>query len=80
MGRRWAEVLRFVGIGWYFAACIILGFLGGRWVGRELDGHGWETALTIVGVFVGLAVAFFGAYRMLKPILADDEDKGLGND
>lgn len=80
MGRTRAELLRLVGIGWYFAACIILGFLAGRWVGQKLDGHGWETALTIVGVFVGLALAFFGAYRMIKPILADDEDKGRGND
>jgi apolipoprotein N-acyltransferase len=75
MGKRWAGVIRFVGIGWYIAACIILGTLGGRWVGQKLGGNS-ETILTIAGLFLGLIAAFLGVYRMVKSTLTNDKDKG----
>ena len=71
MGKRWAEVVRFIGIGWYIAICILLGALGGRWVGQKLDGSGWEAICIIVGVLLGVTIAFYGTYRMLKAITSD---------
>jgi succinate-acetate transporter protein len=53
-----------------------LGALGGRWTGQKLDGRSSETILTIAGLFLGLIVAFFGVYRMLKSILMDKNDEG----
>ncbi len=76
MGQRWAAVIRFAGIGWYIAACIFLGTLGGRWVGQKLGGNAGEIIGTIVGLLLGLVVAFFGVYRMLKPTLTDKKDGG----
>ena len=73
MGKRWAGVIRFVGIGWYIAACILLGALGGRWVGRKLDGSGSEVIFTLLGLGLGLIVAFFGVYRMVKAIEGDNQ-------
>ncbi len=79
MGRRWADVTRFVGIGWYIAVCILLGVLGGRWLGQKLDGSGTEAIFIILGLCLGLAVAFFGVYRMLRPIMSEKQNNGKGN-
>lgn len=76
MGPRWAAVIRFVGIGWYIAACIFLGVFGGRWIGQKLDGDAAEVIGTILGLFIGLGVAFFGVYRMVRSLLTDKKDGG----
>jgi hypothetical protein len=53
---------RLLGIGWYFALCVVLGILAGRW----LDGR-FDTAplFALIGTLVGLAGALYGGYRML---------------
>ncbi len=79
MGTRWAGVIRFIGIGWYIAACILLGALGGRWIGQKLDSHSSEVIFTILGLIVGLIAAFLGVYRMFKSIVGNNGDKGEGN-
>jgi len=76
MGQRWAAVIRFVGIGWYIAACIFLGAFGGHWAGQKLGGSTGEIIGTILGLLLGLTVAFFGVYRMVKLILTDKKDGG----
>jgi hypothetical protein len=76
MGKRWAEAFRFVGIGWYIGASILLGALGGRWVGQQLDFSSSEVIFTLLGLFLGLLVSFVGIYRMLKLIVSDKETKG----
>lgn len=51
-----------LGIGWYFAICVVLGVLAGRW----LDGRlGSDPLFTLIGTFIGLAAALYGGYRML---------------
>jgi len=79
MGNRWAEVLRFIGIGWYIAACIALGILGGHWLGQKLDGSSCEVIFTLLGLILGLIVAFLGVYRMYKAIEGNNQDAGKGN-
>lgn len=59
-------VLGLIGIGWYFASCIILGVVGGLW----LDGQfGSAPVFALLGVLVGLAAAGWGGYRMLVSVL-----------
>jgi hypothetical protein len=72
MARRGAAAFRFVGIGWYIGICILGGTLGGRWIGQQIDGGGVEVILTIVGLMLGLIVAFYGTYRMLKEITSEN--------
>jgi hypothetical protein len=51
-----------LGIGWYFAVCVVLGVLGGRW----LDGRfGTSPLFALIGTLLGLAAALYGGYRML---------------
>jgi len=55
-----------LGVGWYFATCIILDVFIGHWV----DGRtGLEPIFTLVGIFLGLAIAFVGGIRLLQPLL-----------
>ena len=79
MGRRSAEVVRFVGIGWYIAVCILVGVLGGRWLGQKLDGSSSEAIFIILGLCLGLVVAFLGVYRMLKPIMSEEQNNDKEN-
>jgi ATP synthase protein I len=79
MGRRWAEVVRFIGIGWYIAVCILLGVLGGRWLGQRLDSGSSEAIFIILGLCLGLVVAFYGVYRMLRSIMSEKQNNGKGN-
>jgi ATP synthase protein I len=71
MGRRWVDALKFVGIGWYIAVCIVLGTLGGRWLGQKLDGGSTEAILTVLGVLLGVAVAFIGVYQMVRSMMSE---------
>ncbi len=76
MDKRWAGVLRLIGIGWYIAACIFLGTLGGRWVGQKVGGNSSEVIFIVLGLILGLIAAFLGVYRMVKSTLTNDKDKG----
>lgn len=58
--------LRLLGVGFFIGGAIVAGVMGGLW----LDNHlGTRPILTLVGLFVGLAVAFIGVYEMLLPLL-----------
>lgn len=71
MGSWVAPTAYLLGAGWFFAACIILGVVVGRWA----DGAtGLEPIFTLAGIIVGLAVALVGGYRMLVPFM-----KRMGN-
>ncbi len=58
--------LRLVGIGWYIGLCIALGVGGGVWLDRTLD---TSPLFSLLGLFLGLALAFYGGYRMLMDVL-----------
>jgi ATP synthase protein I len=64
-----------LGIGFYVAVCIAGGILLGSWLG------GKRPVFIIVGLVIGLGIAFFGVYRMVKPIISNynkKSDKGNG--
>ncbi len=73
--KRWQAALRLIGMGWYVGLCIVLGVLGGLW----LDDHVFHTKgiFVIIGLIVGVILAFYGVYRMLLPNI-NRQDKGKG--
>jgi ATP synthase protein I len=70
---RWEVALRFIGVGWFIAISILLGVLGGLWLDGKLD---TSPIMVIVGLILGLIVAFYGVYRMLLPLIRDRRNKG----
>jgi len=73
MDKRLAAV-GLLGVGVFVACSIILGVVGGRWLDSKL---GSEPLWLIVGLFLGLTVAFYGVYVMLRPFLGGKNgDKG----
>jgi F0F1-type ATP synthase assembly protein I len=71
--RRWMAALGVLGVGFFVAGSIILGVIGGRW----LDGKmGSEPVWTIVGLVLGIVVAFYGVYVMVRPFIRNEQDKG----
>ena len=69
---------RLTGIGTYVALCIVLGTLGGRWLDGQFE---TEPLLTVVGLFLGLALAIYGALQQLFEVLReiDARRKESGN-
>ncbi|MDP6549484.1 MAG: AtpZ/AtpI family protein [Dehalococcoidia bacterium] len=62
----WVIGLRFLGLGWYVAACIVLGIVGGL----GLDELAGTTPLFFVlGTVLGTVVAFWGLYKLVHPVL-----------
>jgi F0F1-type ATP synthase assembly protein I len=57
---------RLIGIGWYFAVCIVVGVVGGLLLDQVA---GSRPLLTLLGLLLGLVVAFYGGYRMLVETL-----------
>ena len=68
--------LGLLGVGFFVACSIILGVVGGRWLDTKFDS---EPLWLIVGLFLGIAVAFYGVYLMLRPFLGG-KDENKGND
>jgi F0F1-type ATP synthase assembly protein I len=69
---RLIPALRVTGIGFYIAACIVGGTLVGWWFGDK------KPFYTIIGLLVGLVLAIYGAYRMIRPLMNDRQDKENG--
>ena len=65
--------LRLTGLGWYVAACIVLGIVGGVWLGKLT---GQVALLTLVGTVLGSIIAFYGVYRMVLPALYGSRSPG----
>ena len=70
---RWQVALRLVGVGWYVGLCIILGVVGGLWLD---DRFNTGPILVIVGLVLGVAIAFYGVYRMILPNINKKQNKG----
>jgi len=68
---RWAAALRLVGIGFFIGGSISLGVFGGRWLDTRLGTH----LFWIVGLVLGIAIAFYGVYQMLLPFMGSKQNK-----
>ncbi len=69
---KWVLAARLIGIGWYIGISIAGGIIGGVWLDRKLE---TSIVFTLVGLFLGLAVAFLGTYRMISPLLKEQQSK-----
>ena len=69
---KWVPALQVTGIGFYIAACIVGGALVGWWLGDK------RPLYMIIGLLVGLVLAFYGAYRMIQPLIKTKDDKENG--
>jgi F0F1-type ATP synthase assembly protein I len=69
---RWEAALRFIGVGWFIGLSILLGVWGGLWLDEKF---GTAPIMVIVGLILGLVVAFYGVYRMLLPLMRNKRDK-----
>ena len=65
--------LGMVGVGFFIAGSIILGVVGGRWLDGRLNS---APLFLIIGLVLGIVVAFYGVYTMLRPLMDDKQDKG----
>ena len=72
MNRR-LVVLRLVGVGWYIGSCIVLGVIGGLWLDNKFN---TKPILVVVGLVLGVVVAFYGTYRMILPTIDNKQNKG----
>ena len=69
---RWVAALRLVGVGFFIGGSVLLGVVAGRWLDTRLNS---EPTWMIVGLFLGLVIAFYGVYRMLLPLMGNKQDK-----
>lgn len=65
--------LRLIGMGWYVGISILLGVLAGIWLDNKLHTTPW---LVIIGLLLGITVAFYGVYKMLLPNINQKKSKG----
>jgi F0F1-type ATP synthase assembly protein I len=70
----WVVALRLSGLGWYIAACIVLGVLGGIGLDRLV---GTTVLFTILGTVLGTVLAFWGAYKLVLPVLYGSRSREL---
>jgi ATP synthase protein I len=69
---RWASALQFTGIGFYIGGCVA----GGVYLGVWLDGKYQLSPLFIlVGLGLGLFLAFYGTYRILLSAIGRDKNR-----
>jgi len=69
---RWVAALRLVGVGFFVGGSILLGVVAGLWLDNKLNS---APIWVIVGLFLGLVIAFYGVYRMLLPFMGNKRDK-----
>ena len=63
---RLMAALQLIGVGFFIAGSIVLGVVAGIWLDNRLN---TGPALAIAGLLIGIAVAFYGVYQMLIPLL-----------
>ncbi|PKB71396.1 MAG: hypothetical protein BZY87_05945 [SAR202 cluster bacterium Io17-Chloro-G6] len=62
--------LRLTGLGWYVAACIVTGVVGGVALDKWL---GLEPLFTLLGTLLGTTAAFYGLFKMIQPLLRPEQ-------
>ena len=66
---KWLPAFRLLGLGFYIAACIAGGIMAGWWLG------GKRPIFVIVGLIIGLVLAAYGVYQMVRPLMNNKNDK-----
>ncbi len=58
--------VQLLGIGWYVALTIVLGVVGGVYLDKAV---GTDPIFTLLGLALGLIMAFWGGYVQLRNVL-----------
>jgi F0F1-type ATP synthase assembly protein I len=66
------SVAEFAGVGFQFAAAIIVFLFAGEWVDKKVGTNG---LFTLVGVFVGAGGAFYSMYRKISAAQKRDDEE-----
>ncbi|MFC1911623.1 AtpZ/AtpI family protein [Chloroflexota bacterium] len=69
---RWAAALRLTGVGFFIGGSIVMGVVVGLWLDSRLN---TSPILVLVGLLLGIVVAFWGVYRMLLPLVGSRRSK-----
>ena len=69
---RWVAALRLLGVGFFIGGSILLGVVVGLWLDSKFN---TSPILVIVGLVLGIAIAFIGVYQMLLPLISSKQDK-----
>ncbi len=69
---KWGPAVRLIGAAFYIGICIFLGVWGGLWLDNRFN---TQPILLLVGLVLGLVVAFWGVYQMVLPLLKDNNSK-----
>jgi ATP synthase protein I len=72
---RWAAALRLTGVGFFIGICIVGGTFAGLWLDSKFKTGPW---LMIGGLLLGLVVAIYGVYQMIRPLMDNRKDKENG--
>ena len=64
-GEAWGaqKALQVLALAFLFPAAVVVGYLGGRWLGARL---GWPTAGSVTGVVLGAVAGFWQLYTFLR--------------
>ena len=65
--------LRLLGLGWYVATCLVVGVLAGVFLDQRLD---LKPVFTLLGVILGTFAAFYGLYKMVRPLFSHGSTTG----
>lgn len=68
---RWMAALRLVGVGFFIGGSIVLGVVAGLWLDSRLN---TSPVLAIIGLVLGIIIAFYGVYRMLIPLMKNKQN------
>ena len=69
---KWVVALRLVGVGFFIGGSIVLGVFAGLWLDSKLN---TSPILVIVGLVLGIVIAFYGVYQMLLPLIGNKQGK-----
>ncbi|MDD5190913.1 MAG: AtpZ/AtpI family protein [Dehalococcoidales bacterium] len=64
--KSWITALNLLSIGFFIPICIIGGVLGGKWLDDKFNTN---PLWLITGLFLGIAMAVYGTYNMLRPFI-----------
>ncbi|MFC1869977.1 AtpZ/AtpI family protein [Chloroflexota bacterium] len=70
---RWVAALRLVGVGFFIGSSIVGGVAAGLWLDSRFN---TKPILVIMGLLLGITVAFYGVYQMLLPLLRNKGNRG----
>jgi F0F1-type ATP synthase assembly protein I len=74
---KFSPAIRLIGASFYIGLCIFLGVFGGVKLDEKLQ---TQPIFTLIGLVLGLILAFWGFYQMVMPLIKDNSKQGQKRD